>query len=145
SDEPHPNAEIVELKDKTLNQVALPAAQLSTDDSQLFEQIRYSVTITSPEEEATIRDNNGEFEVIATVTPELKGQYLMALKLDGKPIGPPQVGGVFKLTKIDRGEHLISVDAMMQNGKVFASSAPRKIFLHQAVLKPTPKKQPKSN
>ncbi|MGL4447610.1 MAG: DUF4124 domain-containing protein [Shewanella sp.] len=145
SDEPHPNAQIVELKDKTLNQVALPAAQVNPDTRPSFEEIRYSVNITSPEEEATIRDNNGEFEVIATITPEIKSQYLMVLKLDGKPIGPPQMGGIFKLTHVERGEHILIAEVMTQNGKVFASSSPRKIFLHQAALKPTPKKQPKSN
>lgn len=146
SDEPHPNAEVVELKEKTLNQIALPPAKLdSSANDQVIENMAYQVNITSPEEEATVRDNNGDFEVIATVTPEIKGRYLMALKLDGQVIGQPQVGGIFKLTNIDRGEHTLVVDAMTQSGKVFASSSPRKIFLHQAAMTPPPKKQPKSN
>lgn len=145
SDEPHPNAEIVELKEKTLNQITLPPVNPDTNDSQAIEQTKYQVVITSPEEEETVRDNNGDFQVTATVTPEIKSQYLMALKLDGKTIGQPQIGGTFKLSNIDRGEHTIVVDAMTQNGKVFASSSPRKIFLHQAAMIPAPKKQPKSN
>ncbi|MDH1468624.1 DUF4124 domain-containing protein [Shewanella bicestrii] len=145
SDEPHPNAEVVELKEKTLNQIALPPVKNDADDSQVIQQIQYQVVITSPEEEETVRDNNGDFQVTATVTPEIKSQYLMALKLDGQTVGQPQVGGIFQLKNIDRGEHTIVVDAMTQNGKVFASSSPRKIFLHQAAMNPVPKKQPKSN
>lgn len=145
SDEPHPNAEVVELKEKTLNQIALPPVKNDTNDSQVIQQIQYQVVITSPTEEETVRDNNGDFQVIATVTPEVKSQYLMALKLDGQTVGKPQMGGIFQLKNIDRGEHTIVVDAMTQNGKVFASSSPRKIFLHQAAMNPVPKKQPKSN
>ena len=145
SDEPHPNAEVVELKEKTLNQIALPPVKNDVDDSQVIQQIQYQVVITSPTEEETVRDNNGDFQVTATVTPEIKSQYLMALKLDGQTVGQPQVGGIFQLKNIDRGEHTIVVDAMTQNGKVFASSSPRKIFLHQAAMNPVPKKQPKSN
>ncbi|ASK70890.1 DUF4124 domain-containing protein [Shewanella bicestrii] len=145
SDEPHPNAEVVELKEKTLNQIALPPVKNDADDSQVIQQIQYQVVITSPEEEETVRDNNGDFQVTATVTPEIKSQYLMALKLDGQTVGQPQVGGIFQLKNIDRGEHTIVVDAMTQNGKIFASSSPRKIFLHQAAMNPVPKKQPKSN
>uniref|UniRef100_Q0HQ63 DUF4124 domain-containing protein n=1 Tax=Shewanella sp. (strain MR-7) TaxID=60481 RepID=Q0HQ63_SHESR len=145
SDEPHPNAEVVELKEKTLNQIALPPVKNDANDSQVIQQIQYQVVITSPMEEETVRDNNGDFQVTATVTPEIKSQYLMALKLDGQMVGQPQVGGIFQLTNIDRGEHTIVVDAMTQNGKVFASSSPRKIFLHQAAMNPVPKKQPKSN
>ncbi|GIU02055.1 DUF4124 domain-containing protein [Shewanella morhuae] len=133
SDEPQPNAQIVELKDKTLNQISLPLPKTDMDDAnQAIESIQYQVNITSPSEEETVRNNNGDFEVVATITPELKGQYLMAIKLDGKPIGQPQIGNVFQLKNIDRGQHTLVVDAMTQNGKVFASSPPRKIFLHQA-------------
>ncbi|PTA48871.1 DUF4124 domain-containing protein [Shewanella morhuae] len=133
SDELQPNAQIVELKDKTLNQISLPLPKTDMDDAnQAIESIQYQVDITSPSEEETVRNNNGDFEVVATITPELKGQYLMAIKLDGKPIGQPQIGNVFQLKNIDRGQHTLVVDAMTQNGKVFASSPPRKIFLHQA-------------
>ncbi|MGI2097593.1 DUF4124 domain-containing protein [Shewanella glacialipiscicola] len=133
SDEPQPNAQIVELKDKTLNKISLPQPKTDIDDvNQAIESIQYQVNITAPNEEETVRDNNGDFEVVATITPELKGQYLMAIKLDGKPIGQPQVGNIFQLKNIDRGQHTLVVDAMTQNGKVFASSPPRKIFLHQA-------------
>lgn len=145
SDEPHKNAEIVELKEKTLNKISLPPVKADTNDSPTIEPVKYQVVITSPEEEQTVRDNNGDFQVTATLMPEIKSQYLMALKLDGKAIGQPQIGGTFQLTNIDRGEHIIVVEAMTQSGRVFASSSPRKLFLHQAVMKPAPKKQPRSN
>ncbi|KZK64933.1 hypothetical protein A1L58_08950 [Shewanella baltica] len=133
SDEPQPNAQVVELKEKTLNQIALPLPKTESNNAnQAIESIQYQVNITSPAEEETVRDNNGDFDVVATITPELKSQYLMVLKLDGNPIGQPQIGGTFKLKNIDRGEHTLVVDALTQNGKVFASSSPRKIFLHQA-------------
>ncbi|MCL1089854.1 DUF4124 domain-containing protein [Shewanella profunda] len=146
SDEPRANAEVVELNEKTLNQIALPPVKIASDNNnQVIEDIQYQINIISPEEEATVRDNNGDFEVVATVSPEIKSQFLMQLKLNGNVVGPPQVGGRFKLTNVDRGEYTLVVDAMTQNGKVFASSSPRKIFLHQAAMSKTPKKQPKSD
>lgn len=145
SDEPRANAEAVEVNEKTLNQITLPPLKTAADNhDKIIEDIYYQINIITPEE-ATVRDNNGDFEVVATVSPEIKSQFLMQLKLNGQIIAPPQVGGRFKLTNIDRGEHTIIVDAMTQNGKVFASSSPRKIFLHQAAMTQHPKKQPKSN
>ncbi|QYJ79066.1 DUF4124 domain-containing protein [Shewanella acanthi] len=132
SDEPHPKAEVVELNEKTQNQIALPIPSVSNEPTTKAEPIKYQVIITSPQEEETLRDNNGDLDVTVTVTPEIKGKLLFSLKLDGQTIGSPQERPIFHLTNIDRGEHTIVVDAMLQNGKVFASSQPRKIFLHQA-------------
>ncbi|MBP7663377.1 MAG: DUF4124 domain-containing protein, partial [Shewanella sp.] len=64
SDEPQPNAQVVELKDKTLNQIALPLPKTDLNSSnQAIESIQYQVNITSPTEEETVRDNNGDFDV----------------------------------------------------------------------------------
>lgn len=135
SDEPQANAQVLELTEKTLNNIAPPAAPKPITATQAIEEVRYQVEIVSPTEEATLRNNNGDFDVTVQLTPEIDGQYLLALKLDGKLIGTPQASNTFKLTNIDRGEHILVVDAMTQNGKVFASSSPRKVFLHQATRK----------
>lgn len=135
SDEPQANAQLVELNEKTFNNIAPPAQPRPITATQAIEEVRYQVNIVSPSEEETLRNNNGDFDVTVELTPEINGQYLLALKIDGELVGAPQASNTFKLTNVDRGEHILVVDAMTQNGKVFASSSPRKVFLHQAARK----------
>jgi hypothetical protein len=134
SDEPQGNAEIVDLKDTTQNQIRLetPARQLEVATQEKDTLPGYKIDITSPEEEATIRNNAGEFQVIASIEPELSGQHLLVLRVDGKVAGAPQTSPIFALKGIERGQHRLLIQAITRNGKVLASSAPRTLYLHQA-------------
>jgi hypothetical protein len=132
SDEAKENAQAIELNENTQNNMTIntPAKLNVTPATET--KINYTLSITSPQQEATIRDNNGDFTVSASVTPELPRGVLLTLLIDGAVIVQPQVSPVFKLTGINRGEHSLVVNAVTQSGKVLASSSPRKIFLHQA-------------
>ncbi|NMH67168.1 DUF4124 domain-containing protein [Shewanella salipaludis] len=135
SDEPKANAQVLELKENTQNAIALPSPAPDAgrrSATAMPDEIHYQLNIASPAEEATIRNNNGDFELRVEVTPELAGQHLLALFMDGKLQGEPQRQSLFSLKNIDRGAHSLQVRVVTQNGKVLASSSPRKIFLHQA-------------
>lgn len=91
-----------------------PAAELE----QGYAEIR----ITSPADDASIRDNAGNVKVDVELSPGLRDGDKVELKLDGQSIG----GGkktAFTLTDIDRGSH--SLQALVKNsaGKVVARSA----------------------
>jgi hypothetical protein len=132
SDEPKANAEVIEINEETQNSIAIKTPPKATIAPKEDTQISYKISIVSPQEEATIRDNNGEFTVNVSVSPQLPRGVKMILLVDGVAALEPQTSPIFKLTGIYRGEHNLVVNVVTQNGKVLASSSPRKIFLHQA-------------
>lgn len=140
SDEPKANAEAIDLNENTQNKISIkipPKANVTMKENAA---VKYAIIITSPKEEATIRDNNGELTVNVSVAPQLPRGSMLTLLVDGVLTEGPQTAATFKLSGIFRGEHTIVVNAVAQNGKVLASSSPRKIFLHQAsVLGPANK------
>lgn len=142
SDEAKPNAELVEVKENTQNTIALNDTPITAASTSQHDVIELILTITSPTHDETIRSNEGKFDVIVNVAPTLPRGILLALFIDGEVKAQPQSSTTFNLTGIYRGEHNIVVKALDQNGKVLASSSPRKIFLHQAnvskMAKPTP-------
>ncbi|UJF22452.1 DUF4124 domain-containing protein [Shewanella sp. OMA3-2] len=143
-DEAKPNAELVEVKANTQNTIAINDALVlsPTDSAAQNDPIELILRIVSPTHDETIRSNEGKFDVIVNVAPTLPRGILLTLFIDGEVKAQPQSSTTFSLTGIYRGEHIIVVKALDQNGKVLASSSPRKIFLHQAnisrMVKPTP-------
>ena len=86
------------------------------------EQGYAEIRISSPADDASIRDNAGNVKVDVKLSPELRTGDKVELKLDGQSIG----GGkktAFTLTDMDRGSH--SLQALVKNsaGKVVARSA----------------------
>ncbi|MGX9462151.1 DUF4124 domain-containing protein [Shewanella sp. A14] len=134
SDEPKQNAQAINLNENTQNNITIKTLPKPSITSKEETQIHYTVTITSPQEEATIRDNNGDFTVNVSVAPKLPRGTLLTLLIDGLITIEPQSSPTFEIKGVFRGEHIIIVNAVTQNGKVLASSSPRKIFLHQASL-----------
>ena len=139
SDQPHPNAEQVQLNENTQNSVSIPApkplnitpvATSSTDQPQA----QYQLRISSPQQEATIRSNSGELQVSVSINPKLASGHSLQLFIDGVAATELQASGVFQLHGIDRGEHQIEAKVVLQSGKVLASSSATTIFMHQAGL-----------
>nr|WP_220753334.1 DUF4124 domain-containing protein [uncultured Shewanella sp.] len=142
SDEPKGNAEEVELNQNTQNNISVSLPAETESHAKPTEAITYRVRIVNPTQEETIRNNQGNFTVVASAAPELPNGYLLALYIDDILYGQPQSGAIFNVTEVNRGEHNLVVKILTQNGKVLASSSARKIFLHQASIalkaKPTP-------
>ncbi|MGI2170119.1 DUF4124 domain-containing protein [Shewanella sp. MF05960] len=132
SDEPKTNAEAVDLNQNTQNSMTINTPPQANVTPEAATQVSYTVTIISPQEEATIRDNNGDFSVSVSVAPKLPKGAKMILLVDGVATTEPQTSATFQLSGIFRGEHNIVVNVVTQSGKVLASSSPRKVFLHQA-------------
>lgn len=143
SDTPIEGAEVVKLKSHTHNKMVLPKA-INRSVTQQPEAIQYQLQIDSPSSEATIRDNNGDFTVTASMTPPPPFGSKFKLILDGQPWGVAQTDSLFQLKQIDRGEHSIAVQAIAANGKVLATTPSRVIYLHRAITR-VPRPQPRSN
>ncbi|MEZ9196716.1 DUF4124 domain-containing protein [Shewanella sp. 10N.286.54.B9] len=134
SDEPVKNAEVVEFNKNTENQVKLPQPYSKTKSAQPpADRVDYTMRITSPSEEETIRSNEGEISIAVQLEPELASSHLLVLFMDGKQYGDAQQRGLFRVTNIDRGEHSFVIKALTQDGKLLASTPPRKVFLHRTI------------
>ncbi|MCL1075717.1 DUF4124 domain-containing protein [Shewanella dokdonensis] len=138
SDQPHADAQQVQLRENTSNQVSMPPVKpisVANDSEETTEQkTRYQVSIVSPHHEETIRDNAGDFTVTGEVQPQLASGHYLQLYIDGVATTDAQASALFSLKDIDRGEHQLQLKVVQQNGKVLASSSEITIFLHQAGL-----------
>ena len=144
SDTPVENSTQVEFKENTQNQVKLPPPVVREHTPPAKEEPKalYKMSITSPIEEETIRDNNGNITVIGSITPDLAAGHVLVLLMDGKVMSPPQATPVFSLENVDRGEHKFEIKALAQNGKQLASTPPRTVFLHRATINAIPRATP---
>ncbi len=141
SDVPVEGAIEVELKPETSNQILLPPAQVKAVD--LTASINYQLSISSPSNEETIRDNNGNFIVTLTLAQERPRGALYQLLLDGAPYNQGQASSSFELTGVNRGSHTLQALLVTGNGQTLAQSGVITIFMHQAVYHP-PRPQPRT-
>lgn len=88
------------------------------------------IMIVQPQDQETIRSNQGLLSVVTRVEPELNKDDKLQLLYDGSPIGNPQTELIFTLTKVFRGSHTLQLQVLNENGSVIASSSPVTIFMH---------------
>ena len=103
-------------------QVTKPTAPSKPD-------VNYNISILSPAHEETIRNNQGEVKVSASIEPKAVG--LFQLVLNGQVLATgasPQ----FVVQGVPRGEHQLEVRLVSKSGKILASSPTRVFYLHQA-------------
>ena len=110
---------------------ATPAPAISSTPKSKSVSTKYtSVSITSPTNEATIRDNAGNLDVTASVAPGLQSGHKMVLLDNGTPQGE-SASGSFKLNNIDRGAHTLTVQIQDGAGKTLISSNPVTVYLRR--------------
>ncbi len=63
-------------------------------------------------EDETIRDNAGNVQIEAAITPPLRSDHRLLLVLDGTPTEVEAVNGVFELSNVDRGTHTAGARAV---------------------------------
>jgi len=95
---------------------------------------KYSyLRITSPENDATIQNNEGNFSISITVKPSLdtKNGHYFSLSMDGKVVQDKLSGNSANMSNIDRGSHKISVSIKDKNGKTLRKSKAVTVHLHR--------------
>lgn len=129
SDSPKPGAEEVEIKEP--NSVSsIDTSVLDLTPKVIKED--YEVEINQPAMNATIRDNTGSVYVAGRIKPIFKRGLKIQLYLDDKPYEKPQPHSMFVLRNIDRGEHIIKMKLLNEQGKVIALSKPITFYMHRA-------------
>ena len=77
--------------------------------------------VTSPENDATIRDNGGNVRVSLSLTPGLQSGHSIEILMDGQAIGSGNSTSL-TLTDVDRGTHTVRATVKDTEGKEVARS-----------------------
>lgn len=97
--------------------------------------------IISPEQEGTVRSNEGLVDVFLSLAPVLAKDHHIKLKLDGKVMPGKYTSTVIKLAGIDRGEHTLRVAVYDHLGKTRIESESVTFYLQKvsALNRPQPR------
>ena len=140
SPQPGDGAEEVDMRPlNTTPPLASPTDAFDDSPAAELEKGYAEVRITSPENEASIRDNAGNVNVDVKISPSLRSGDKVELKLDGQAIGGGRKTN-FALTDMERGTHSLQAVVKNSNGKVVASSESVTFTLQRrsAILQPAP-------
>jgi hypothetical protein len=93
-----------------------PSMPKSENDSTSYK----SFSVSSPENGAGIRSNNGNVSISLSLEPGLNPGHKILVSMDGEQIGS---GLAVSLQNVDRGTHSISAKVVDGNGKVLISTS----------------------
>ena len=94
--------------------------------------VNYSISITTPSQDATVRDNQGIIPVAFTTIPMPDEDFSYQMYLDGEPWFQPFFSQQVYLSNVDRGSHTIQVRLMDSEGSVVGESNSVTFHLHRA-------------
>ena len=101
-------------------------------DGPAQQGVNYSIRITTPLQDATVRDNQGIIPVAFTTSPMPEEDFSYQMFLDGMPWYEPFFSQQVYLSNVDRGTHTIQVKLMNAEGAVVETSNTVTIHLHRA-------------
>ncbi|TFH92915.1 DUF4124 domain-containing protein [Vibrio ouci] len=137
----HNQAQAIELPN--LEQPALPKlepyqqAEVQALHTQIATPKPLSVTITAPNNDEALRNNNGAITVQAVLSRELVAGEQLQLTLNGEKYGAATTNPNWQLKNIDRGSHSLVIQ-VVRNGKLIASSQAITVHLQRSTVKPVP-------
>jgi hypothetical protein len=154
SDQPTPNAQRMKLPELPTYK-AQPVPGFSSSPKPAPAASPYdSLKIVAPENDATIRDNQGVVRVQVALEPPLmsKQGHKIQFYLNGEPHGMPVATTSISFSNLDRGTYTLTTSVVDASGAVLMTSDPVVFHLHrESVLnpnsplyKPKPKPLPKS-
>ncbi len=130
SDTPRPGATEVKLNTQNLT---MPATDTSIlDSSPNVTPVNFKVTIASPENEATVRENTGSVYVTTRISPRFATGFKVQLFVDGTPLGVASSSTTFALREVNRGEHTLQAKLFNENNKLVSVSPVSTFFMHRA-------------
>jgi hypothetical protein len=155
SDQPTPNAERIKLPElPTYKALPVPGFSSSPNTAAPVASPYNSVKIITPENDATIRDNQGIVRVEVALEPPLmiKQGHKIQFYLNGEPHGTPIGTTSISFSNLDRGSYTLSTSVVDASGTVLMTSEPVVFHLHREstlnpnspLHKPKPMPLPKS-
>ncbi|MGR6035140.1 MAG: DUF4124 domain-containing protein [Candidatus Nitrosoglobus sp.] len=125
SDQPREGAAEVKVTPlQTYAPPPLPKKMITETKSQAQAITAYQVSIMTPQDDATVRENTGRVEVAIQVVPSLEedSNYTLQLLLDGQPVGRAGTRLKYTLTDVDRGTHTLRARLLNPSGISVAQS-----------------------
>lgn len=122
---------LVPVKDKQNEAIV---NELSLDTEKQPAAINYQATITSPLNDAALRNNEGTINILVAIEPEKENTHSLQLYLDGQKLGSPQISPAIRAQNIDRGTHQVQVELLDKNGKGLAKTQVVTVHLQRATL-----------
>ncbi|MGB7933213.1 MAG: DUF4124 domain-containing protein [Gammaproteobacteria bacterium] len=147
SDQPTPNAQRMKLPElPTYKAPPVPGFSSSPKTAPVASPYD-SVKIIAPENDATIRDNQGVVRVEVALDPPLmiKQGHKIQFYLNGEPHGIPVGTTSISFSNLDRGTYTLSMSVVDASDAVLMRSEPVVFHLHrESVLNPnSPLHKPK--
>jgi hypothetical protein len=140
SDSPHVGATQVELpkievykakaQEKPI-EAETKSEKASNEDADFPYQ---ELEISSPQNDGSVRDNQGNVTVKVSTIPKLRATDRIILYLDGQKIAGPQQKTTFKLYNVDRGEHELAAEIVDQNDKGIIRSSSITFFMIRILI-----------
>lgn len=94
----------------------------------------YTLTISSPQNEQTFRNNSGQLTVQNQLSPALPNeeQTTLVLYIDANRHACDAASLSCAADNVERGTHQLHTELISQNGKILASSQPITVYLFRA-------------
>ncbi|HDZ56849.1 MAG TPA: DUF4124 domain-containing protein [Pseudomonas xinjiangensis] len=146
SDQPHPDAESVELEPVNTIEPPPPSVMRAQRESEASDagqaqsqDIYQRLAITAPDNDQAIRANDGNVTLTVAVEPALGRNHLLRAEIDGEASSSAVPGSgqnVVKLTlgNIDRGTHSVSAVVVNAQGDTVQRSSPIKLHVQRTSL-----------
>lgn len=143
TDAPPPDEPAREIHVEPINTIEAPSVPVEGggQSASTSEQGYTEFRITSPDDDAAIRDNAGNVNVDLSLKPALRSGDEIDLLLDGQSVGGGKKTAI-TLTQMDRGTHSLQAVVKDSSGKVVARSNTVTFTLQRrsAILQPAPPK-----
>ena len=97
--------------------------------------------IISPEQEGTVRSNEGLVDVFLSLAPVIAKDHYVKLEVDGKVIPGHYTSTVIRVANIDRGEHALRVAVYNQLGEKQIESKSVTFYLQKVSVANRPQSQ----
>lgn len=148
SDTPTSNAERMRLPElPTYTPPPLPKSIASPAKQPVKKSLYKSMVISEPEDQATLRDNQGLVQISIKLDPPLMTQlgHKIQYFLDDNPHGSPVGNVVVGFSNIDRGTHTVSAYVIDQDDNPVMSSPAVTFHLHrESINNPNNPNNPKN-
>ncbi|NND54667.1 MAG: DUF4124 domain-containing protein [Gammaproteobacteria bacterium] len=133
SDQPHPGAERVDIKQNTFRAPSAgtqPARGDAAEQSQPDRPFAYeSLTFSSPTAEQTLWNIGGTLNVTLSLSPGLRNGDRVTLYVDGA--SQPIAGLSTQLEEVWRGAHNLQAEVVDANGTLMIRSDPIRFYVQQ--------------
>ncbi|MDA0149321.1 DUF4124 domain-containing protein [Vibrio sp. LaRot3] len=112
-----------------------PEQQAQTDQPLELTPKPLTISFLQPAHDQAIRSNSGKLTIQAQINRDLAVTEHLQLMFDGKPYGAPQIEPLWQLKNVDRGSHVIAIQAI-RDGKQIALSPTITVHVQRAKVKP---------